>query len=192
MEHSPSTSRLKKATARFAGLVMILAIAVTVSGCGREVHSLEAREGTRISLDNAFYQVQLSRQLNPKDVEDSFYLDGQPMPSPVDSYFGVFMRVDNEEHNGRILPVGIEDMKIVTASGVEYKPLKVEAPGWGYEPSPIGKGGVVPIPNSPAYIGPIRGGLLLFRMPHAALDDRPLRLEIEGKDKVVGHITLDV
>ncbi len=181
-----------KATTRFAGLIAILALAVSVSGCDREVHSLEAREGTRISLDNAFYQVQLSRQLNPKDVGDSFYLEGQPAPSPGDSYFGVFIRVDNEEHDQRVLPVGIDKMKLTTSSGKEFTPLEVKAPGWGYAPAPIGKGGMLPIPNTPAHIGPIRGGLILFRMPLSALDDRPLRLSIEGKDQVTGHIVIDV
>ena len=51
---------------------------------------------------------------------------------------------------------------------------------------------MLPVPNSPAYVGPIRGGLILFRIPQASLDARPLELEIKGNGGKVGTITLDV
>lgn len=192
MEHSPSSSRLSKTILRLAGLAAILMLAVSASGCDKEVHALEAKEGTRVYVDNIFYQVQLSRQLNIKDVEDSYYLQDQPQPARGDAYFGVFMRVDNETHDGRVLPVGTNRMKIVTASGDVYRPLEVHASGWGYAPSPIGKGGMLPVPNTPAYVGPIRGGLILFRISQASLNSRPLELEIKGTDGKTGKITLDV
>ncbi len=191
MEHSPSSSRLKQAVIRLAGLAAILAIAVSASGCDKEVQALEAKEGTRVYVDNLFYQVQISRQLNPKDVEDEYYLLEQPAPAKGDSYFGVFMRVDNETHDGRVLPIDTDRMKITTAAGEVYRPLEVKSPGWGYAPAPIGKGGMLPIPNTPAYVGPIRGGLILFRIPLSSLDARPLHLEIKGREET-GSITLDV
>ena len=83
--------------------------------------------------------------LNPKDVEDSFYLEGQPAPAKGDTYFGVFMYVTNEDSDRRILPIGTEDMKIVTASGEEFEPIEVKAPGWGYAPSPIGTDAMLPV-----------------------------------------------
>lgn len=192
MEHSPSSSRLARHTVRLAGLLAILALALSASGCDKQVKSLEAVEGTRVSLDDLFYQVQISRQLNIKDVEDSYYLEGQPQPARGDAYFGVFMLVNNEDSNRRILPVGTSRMKVTTAGGKEFEPLEVKAPGWGYAPAPIGKGGMLPIPNSPAFVGPIRGGLILFRIPQADLNDRPLELEIKGTGGRTGRITLDV
>lgn len=192
MQRSPSSTRLKRSALRLAGLAAILMIAVSASGCDKEVHALEAKEGTRVYLDNLFYQVQISRQLNVKDVEDSYYLQDMAAPAKGDAYFGVFIRVDNETHNGRVLPVGVNRMKIVTASEDVYRPIAVKAPGWGYAPAPIGKGAMLPIPNTPAYVGPIRGGLILFRIPQSSLDNRPLTLEIKGRDGRTGHITLDV
>jgi hypothetical protein len=192
MQHLPSSSFLKQTATRLGALLILLALAVSVSGCDKEVHALEAKEGTRVSLDNLFYQVQISRQLNPKDVEDGYYLEGQPAPAKGDAYFGVFIRVDNEEHDGRILPVGVDRMEIVTSSGEVFKPIDVKAPGWGYAPAPIGRGGMLPTPNSPAYVGPIRGGLVLFRISQAALDSRPLHLEIKGRDGRTGSIMVDV
>jgi hypothetical protein len=192
MLSSTSEPRTSRTAARIAGLLVIGAIALSASGCGKEVQALEAKEGTRVYVGDVFYQVQISRQLNPKDVEDSFYLEGQPQPARGDAYFGVFMRVDNETSNRRILPVPARNMKIKTAGGNEFRPIVVRTPGWGYAPSPIGKGAMLPVPNTPAYVGPIRGGLVLFRIPQTDLDDRPLELEIKGPGGRTGRITLDV
>jgi hypothetical protein len=51
---------------------------------------------------------------------------------------------------------------------------------------------MLPVPNTPAFVGPIRGGLVLFRIPNAGLDDRPLEFEIEALDDKTGAIRLDV
>ncbi|MGH2958684.1 MAG: hypothetical protein ACRDKE_03705 [Solirubrobacterales bacterium] len=193
MEHSPSSTRVKRTLTKLATLLAIGAVAVTASGCDKEVKRVESHnEGIRIFLDGAFYQIQISRLLNPKDVEDSYYLQGQPAPAKGDSYFGVFLYVTNEDTERRVLPISAEHMKIVSASGSEFEPVEVKAPGWGYEPSPIGKGAMLPVPNTPAFVGPIRGGLVLFRVPDADLDDRPLEFEIETPHDTTGAIRLDV
>lgn len=172
---------------------MIATLAFAVSGCNKEAHPLEAHdEGARVYVDGLYYQVQLSRPLNPKDVEDSTYLLDQKEPTKGNAYFGVFLRVDNETTDRRVLPSGTDAMKITTASGNVFKPIPVKAAGWGWEPAPIGKGAMLPIPNTPAYIGPVRGGLILFYIPQADLDDRPLVLSIKGSDGRVGKITVDV
>jgi hypothetical protein len=193
MKHSPSRTRVSRAFIRTLGLAAVVALALSASGCDKEVQRLESKnEGTRVALDNLFYQIQISRMLNPKDVEDSYYLRGQPTPAKGDSYFGVFVYVVNETKEQRILPAPESGMKIVTASGDEYKPLPLRAPGWGYEPSPLGKGAVLPIPNTPAYVGPIRGALVLFRIPQKSLDSRPLEFEIKGRGGKTATTTLDV
>lgn len=187
MKHSATHPRLS----RLLAVALVAVFALVAAGCG-EHSELEAKEGGRIKLNNLYYQVQLSRQLNPKDVEDSYYVLDQPTPAKGEVYFGVFMRVDNEEHPTRVTPIGIDKMKVVNAGGVEYEPIEVKGAGWAYEPSPLGNGAVLPVPDTPAYVGPIRGGLILFRLPLAELDNRPLVLEIEGPEDEVGEITLDV
>jgi hypothetical protein len=189
MKHSSYFSRL----ARLLPVALIAVLALSLTGCDKDVQTIEAKEGGRIYLDGLFYQVQLSRILNPKDVEDSYYLQDKPTPAKGEAYFGVFMRVDNETSNTRILPVGIEKMKIVNAAGKEFRPIPVEGPGWAYAPAPLGKGAHLPIPDTPADVGPIRGGLILFKVSYEDLDNRPLRLEIKSRDgKEIGEITLDV
>lgn len=178
--------------ARLVGLMLAAIFAFAASGCGEEEKELETKEGGRVELNHLYYQVQLSRLLNPKDVEDSYYVLDQPTPAPGETYFGVFMRVDNEEHPTRVVPIDIDKMKIKNAGGDEFEPIKVKGAGWAYEPAPLGKGAVLPIPDTPAYVGPIRGGLILFRMPFSALDNRPLKLEIDSPDGEVGEILIDV
>jgi hypothetical protein len=192
MKQSPSRNSLLPRISRLFALVAVVVLAFSISGCDKQVETLEAKEGGRVYIDHLFYQVQMSRILNNKDTEDSYYVIGQPTPAPGDTYFGVFMRVDNENFEHRVLPIGTDKMKIITASGDEFEPLTVKGAGWGYEPAPIGKGAMLPIPNTPAFVGPIRGGLILFRIPQADLDNRPLKLEIESTDGKKGEIVLDV
>ncbi|MBI4898076.1 MAG: hypothetical protein HY827_06890 [Actinobacteria bacterium] len=184
MNRSPAFTRLMLVLAALAALVL--------AGCDKEVKPVEGKEGGRVYLGGLFYQVQLSRQLNPKDVEDSFYLVDQPSPKSGESYFGVFMRVDNEDTDKRVTPIAITKMKITDSKGEEYEPTPVSAKGWGYEPAPLGKGAHSPIPDTPADIGPIRGGLILFKVPLKGLDSRPLVLEIEGPGGKNAEIQLDV
>jgi hypothetical protein len=172
--------------------VLVAVAAITLTGCDKDAKPIEGKEGGRIFLDGAFYQVQLSRILNQKDTEDSYYLVGQPESKQGESYFGVFLRVDNEETAKRVVPIGIEHMKVHNAKKSEFHPVPVKAHGWGYVPAPIGKGAHLPIPDSPADIGPIRGGLILFRIPNGDLDSRPLELEIESPSGKHGKILLDV
>jgi len=188
MKRSPKISRLRVV----APIALIAVFALSLGGCNKNVQTLEAKEGGRIYLDKLFYQVQISRMLNPKDVEDSYYLTGQPQPAKGVTYFGVFMRVDNETNEYRILPVGTNNMKIVTAGGDVFKPIPVRAPGYAYAPAPIGKGAHLPIPNTPAAVGPIGGGLILFRVPLESLNSRPVRLLVKGPDGKTGQVTLDV
>jgi hypothetical protein len=172
--------------------VLVAVAALALTGCSKDSKPLESKEGGRIYLDGAFYQVQLSRVLNPKDVEDGYYLEGQSEPQAGESYFGVFMRVDNEETKHRVTPIGVDKMRIVNASGNEFEPIPVKSSGWGYSQAPLGKGAHMPIPDSPADIGPIRGALILFRIPQSDLDARPLELEIESEHGKPGKILIDV
>jgi hypothetical protein len=195
MHSSISNTKTRALGRRFARLLPVLLIALfalSLSGCSKDIQTLEVKEGGRAYIDGLFYQVQLSRSLNPKDVEDSFYLTGQPTPAKGDSYFGVFMRVDNETNANRILPIGIQNMQIKNASGQVFKPIIVRGQGWAYAPAPIGKAAHLPIPDTPADVGPIRGGLILFKIPYASLDSRPLILYIKSAGGKVGQITLDV
>lgn len=174
-------------------LIAACALVLAGSGCGEKKEiELEGKEGERINLGGLVYQVQLSRILNPKDVEDEAYTRRQPAPRPSEVYYGVFLRADNEESDKPLMPISDEEMKIVDAGGREFHPLPTDAPGLSWEPSLLAKGQYLPIPDSAGYNYPTRGGLILFKIPYTSLDNRPLIFEMEGKDGVKGEVDLDV
>ena len=190
--HSPFSNSNFRRIAGLAPLLLIAIFALSLVGCNKDIETIEAKEGGRIKLDNLFYQVQLSRMLNPKDTEDRYYLLDQPTPAKGEAYFGVFMRVDNEDNPTRLMPIGIKNMKIKNASDDVFTPIPVKGAGWAYEPVPLGKGAFLPVQDTPAGIGPIRGGLILFKIPYDGLDSRPLKLYIKSPSGKIGQITLDV
>ena len=76
-----------------------------LAACGNH-HDETARvqliegEGFYLSLGELKYQVQISRQLNPHDVQDRDYLRGVPEAQRTlaadEVWFGVFLQVENE------------------------------------------------------------------------------------------------
>jgi hypothetical protein len=72
------------ARVRTLTLALLVAAAAAVSGCGGTPHTLHAdTEGIYLNLGPLKYQIQLSRQVNPRDVEDRSYLQGL---SPADAH----------------------------------------------------------------------------------------------------------
>src|SRR3954454_3841167 len=87
---------------RIRVLLVLVAAAVALAGCGDKTDYVRIADTEGISVDvgNLVYQVQLSRYLNPADVEDKEYLTGLPAgTTPAlggdETWFGVFMRVKN-------------------------------------------------------------------------------------------------
>ncbi len=180
---------------RFARpLLLVLALAsVVLSGCGeKKAVTLEGKEGERINLGGLVYQVQLSRILNVRDVEDAQYTRALPAPARDESYYGVFMRVDNEESEKPLTPIGLESMKIVDAGENEFRPIPIDAPGMAYASVELGKGDRIPVPDSAADNNPEKGAVIVFKIPYKLLENRPLILKLEGPGGKSGEIVLDV
>jgi len=168
----------------------LLIAALVVTGCGKTASELEGNEGSQVVINGLNYQVQISRQLNSRDQEDRSYTHGHADPAPGQDFFGVFIRVQNNQSGPRKMPIGIDKMKIVDTLGNEYRPIVAFAPGFAYVPSLLGNGAHLPLPSSAADSGPIQGALILFRLPVSANDNRPLKLVIDG-GREKGEIQLD-
>jgi hypothetical protein len=154
-------------------------------------------EGLYLDIGELKYQVQVSRQLNPTDVQDRSFLEGvapaERQLKPDEVWFGVFLRVQNE--TGRAL-LPAEDIKILDTQETEFRPLELDETNlFAYRASEaIPAHDVLPLSDTPAFDSPVRGSLLLFKLTLPSLANRPLELEIEGSQAPpqTGIIDLDV
>lgn len=181
------TARSNRSRA-IAGLLAAAALAVPVAGCGAEEQETDVPEGEPLEVGEMAYDVQLSRFLNPDAPEDADYLEGAPPLAQGEQYFGVFMTVENEGDEAGVVSY---PLKIVDTRGNTYVQDRIDNP-FSLEPgAPVEPDEEVPGPDTPAANGPIEGSLVLFRLTETAVEDRPLKLEINGPDGV-GEIELDL
>jgi hypothetical protein len=172
-------------------LLAALALAVltaTISACGYSSDSKDVVEGEVVELGDLKYQVVFSRFLNPKDNEDSAYLVGQPAPQKGSAYFGVFLEVQNKSEENQKLA---ETFTIADADEETFDALPSEslyAFPFGGEVEPQEP---IPAPDSTPQQGPIEGSLVLFELPSAASENRPLTLSIDGPEGPA-EVTLDL
>jgi hypothetical protein len=183
--------------ARLPFLLAMLALAVVLAGCGnKEDATTEAHtEGIYIDLGPFTYQVQISRELNFADPEDRAYLVGLPAGqrelAPDETWFAIFMRVENEEER-TATPLQAGDFRIVDTLEQTYRPVPLDdSNNFAYEPRPLAHKDVIPHPDSIAAQGPIQGSLVLFKVKRSSLDNRPVELII-GSGTEVGIVDLDI
>jgi hypothetical protein len=126
------------------------------------------------------YEVQLSRQLSPFDIEDRAYLEGlspaQRKLSPGQEWFAVFLQVYNNTANA--LPAA-SSMTITDTQGNGYTPVVPEqANQFVYRAETVPAHGRLPTADSIAAAGPTQGALLLYKIQIVSLDNRPLKVTI--------------
>jgi hypothetical protein len=126
------------------------------------------------------YEVQLSRQLNPTNSEDSSYLKGLTPAErrllPGQEWFAVFLQVYN--HTSRPLPAA-STATISDTQGNTYTPTVPDQTNeYAF------RGGIVPaesqlpqLDTTPAF-GPTQGSMLLYKIQVVSLDNRPLVVKI--------------
>jgi hypothetical protein len=172
-------------------LFAVLALAVTAlafSACGYSSDSKDVVEGEPVKLGELQYNVVFSRFLNPNDNEDSAYLVGQPEPPEGHSYFGVFVEVQNKSEETHKLADAftITDAGHETFDAIPSKSLYALPFGGEVESQEQ-----IPILDSTPEQGPIEGSLVLFELPAAASENRPLTLSIPGPEGPA-TVTLDL
>src|ERR1700712_4380839 len=159
-------------------LVLLVFVAAFVAGCGNKTAttSVAETEGIYVDVGGLTYQVQLSRYLNPGDIEDREYLQGLPPADknlPGDEiWFGVWMRVKNYSYT-TLTPT--ETFTISDTQENKFTPVALpETNVFAYRPFPMKPAQVLPTPDSAAASGPIQGSLILFRLKTTSLPNRPL------------------
>jgi hypothetical protein len=183
---------------RPALLLAALACALLVAGCGdvEEDSAVVAdTEGIYLTIDDLKYQVQISRYMNPSDVEDRSYFVGLPegtaRPAADETWFGVFIRVQNQTDR-TIAPAN--DFAIVDTQENVFRPIPLDTSVnvFAYEPAPIGPRSLIPQPDSVPAEGTVQGSLLLFKVKTSSLQNRPLEFRFRRGSGETGIVDLDV
>jgi len=177
-------------------LLLLAAFALLFAGCGNEAIVKEAEtEGVSVDAGDLSYQVQLSRYLNPGDVEDREYLTGLPTGTTAtlggdEIWFGVWMRVKNYSDQTR---TPTKTFTITDTQGHSFTPVALASTNvFAYNPHPLGPANVLPQPSTAAASGPIQGSLILFKLTTASIQNRPLTLKIESGSDEPAMVSLDL
>jgi hypothetical protein len=181
-------SRLLPRMARLIRIVLASAlVAVVATGCGAKEggEALVAEtEGLYLDVNGLKYQIEMSRYMNPNDVEDAQYLVGLPEssapPGEDEIYFGVWVRVENVSED-ETLPAASEWAIHDTQDNV-YRPIPLDAEinPFAFEAVDVPPKTVLPLSTSAAGQGPIQGSLLLFKIKNESFQNRPLELRFSN------------
>ena len=174
-----------------------LVCALFAAGCGnkQETVTLGETEGIYLDIDDLKYQIQISRYMNPNDVEDRSYLKGLPGDSTEtgedETWFGVFIRVQNTTDE-TITPAN--DFVIEDTQENLYRPVPIDTNvnPFAYKPEPIPPKGLIPEIGSVASESTIQGSLLLFKVKTESLQNRPLEFRFKRGSGTTGIVDLDV
>jgi hypothetical protein len=151
------------------------------TGCGKSSNKPgeTVGEGLSTPLGGLRYTVFITRQLNLRNEEDSGYLPGYKEAAPGHGLYGVFLQACNKGDNPA--PTSA-DFYIQDAQGNKYSPITLgpKYPFRFHMGRSVPPKNCEPVIGSLAQQGPTSGALLLFNLPLASTENRPLELHIVG------------
>jgi len=162
------------------GALALVCIGV-LAGCGKvsDKPGETVREGLSTPLGGLRYTVFLTRQLNLANEEDKGYLPGRKEAPPGKGLYGVFLEACNL--NSSKAAIAADRFYIEDSQGNRFSPegLAQDNP-YAYHGGSVPPQNCMPRIGSLAHLGPTSGALLLFELPLADTENRPLELHIEG------------
>jgi hypothetical protein len=179
-------NRLAATTSRRLSIVGCgVALALGLAACGHKVaHPTVAdanNNGVYLWAGQVTYQLQISRELNPFNVEDREYLAGaRPTPLPAnEEWYAVFLWAKNQTNSRQRTT---DSFDIIDTQGNRYYPIPINplVNPFAWTAQTLLPSGTEPEIGSMAYYGPTQGGELLFRINDSAYSNRPLTLEIHA------------
>ena len=185
-------SRSRRSRVRLSPTVVAAALALLValalSACGNSETRVTTGTYAGESGQNApylnvgplVYEVQLSRELNPANVEDAAYLQGltplQRRLAPGQEWFAVFIQVYNHTS---VAHLGATAVTISDTQNNLYSPIVPDqANQFAYRGGFIPAESQIPVASSIAANGGTQGALLLYKIRVVSLDNRPLTIHI--------------
>jgi hypothetical protein len=173
---------------RLAAVALALLAALALGACGdshtRVTTGTYAGESGQnapyLNVGPLVYEVQLSRELNPANVEDANYLQGltpaQRTLKPGEEWFAVFIQVYNQTSTPHL---GASSLTISDTQSNTYAPIVPNQTNqFAYRGGLILANSRVPAPGTIAADGGTQGALLLYKIQIVSLDNRPLTLHI--------------
>jgi len=156
---------------------LALLVVLALTGCKKH-EVLPVREGLPVKLNGLDYTVFITRELNIRDTEDRDYVQ-IPDPPPGTAYYGVFIQVCNDaDSSPPRMPVN--NFRIVDTQGNTFSPTPLRTGNiFAYVPHPLTAKKCLPVAGSIPTSAPTGGLLLLFRLPIATIENRPLDLEVD-------------
>lgn len=186
MPHLPPRGARVSRSLALSALALLAALAL--GACG-ESHTrvttgtyagASGKNAPYLNVGPLVYEVQISRELNPYNVEDAAYLKGVPAArsqlQPGEEWFGVFMQVYNNTSVPHPLATNIT---ITDTEDNTYYPVALASTNsFAYHPELLAAKAQVPAPNTIAASGPTQGALLLYKIKVISLNNRPLTIKI--------------
>ncbi|HEY2632028.1 MAG TPA: hypothetical protein VGI26_06570 [Solirubrobacteraceae bacterium] len=183
---SPGMGRTLRGLSLF---VLLAALALALGACSDDSHTRvttgtyageSGQNAPYLNVGPLIYEVQLSRELNPADTEDSAYLKGltprQRKLNPGEEWFGVFMQVYNESSAPH---PAATNLTISDTQNNIYTPIVPAITNeFAYRGGLLAPKARIPALNTVAADGPTQGALLLYKIKVVSLDNRPLELKI--------------
>jgi hypothetical protein len=178
-----------------AAAIAVVGLALPLGACGKQkTTTFGATEGTYLNVGPLAYQVQISRILNPQDVEDRNYMQGvHGTLAPDEVWFAIFVRGQNT--SSKTQPAA-DDFEITDTVDNRFRPVAIAKTNpFAYRPRPVAHGQVIPSGSSAAGSGVVQqGSMLLFKIKLSSLANRPLELHIKSPTvpQKEGIVELDV
>jgi hypothetical protein len=183
---------------RFWTLPCGLLLALGLAACGnKQAHpSVADNEGFYVDAGPITYQVELSRELNPFNIEDHGYLSGLPAsatpPKPDEEWFAIFLWAKNQTGSNQTTASSFD---LVDTQGNKYTPIAINSAvnPYAWTALTLKPSATEPAPNSTASEGPTQGSELLFKLNTSAYANRPVSLEILGQSQqVLATVSIDL
>jgi hypothetical protein len=169
-------------------VALVLLAAFALSACGNSETKVTTGTYAGESGQNApylnvgplVYEVQLSRELNPSNVEDAAHLQGltplQRALLPGQEWFAVFIQVYN---HSSVAHLGASTIAISDTQNNIYTPIVPDQSNqFAYRGGFVPPNSQVPVASSVAANGGTQGALLLYKIRVVSLDNRPLTIHI--------------
>jgi hypothetical protein len=183
--------------ARLTALCVLAVVCLgAFSGCGKVSNKPgeTVGEGLSTPLGGLRYTVFITRQLNLAAPEDRGYVPFQQEAPPGHGLYGVFLQACNESSTATALAAS--NFYIQDAQGNRFSPVALSRRNpFAFQGGPVPPQNCEPRRGSLAQQGPTSGSLLLFNLPNAATENRPLELHIQnpaGGSPAQATVILDI